>query len=264
MSGGGKSVVTPSPWEELRAHTRARIALGRAGHSLPTREVLAFGEAHALARDAIHTPVDFGPVEAVLEEAGLPWLHLHTGADSRATYLRRPDLGRTVGPAALGRLRPHAGTYDVALVVGDGLSAAAIRKSAPPFLRALLAELAGYRLAPVALVQYARVAAGDPIGETLGARLTLMVLGERPGLLTPDSLGVYLTYGPRPGRLDSERNCISNIHAGGLSAVVAARAARQLVEASLSRALSGVHLRAEAALPGEGGDGPPLPEGLDP
>ncbi|WP_245557773.1 ethanolamine ammonia-lyase subunit EutC [Deinococcus apachensis] len=241
--------MTPSPWEELRAHTRARIALGRAGHSLPTREVLAFGEAHARARDAVHTPVDFGAVEAVLGEAGVPHLHLQTEADSRETYLRRPDLGRTVGEVALGRLRPHAGTYEVALVVGDGLSAPAIRESAPPFLRALLAELSGYRLAPVVLLRHARVAAADPIGEVLGARLTLIALGERPGLLTPESLGLYLTYAPRVGRLDAERNCISNIHVGGLRADVAARATRQLVQASLRRELSGVRLPAGDALP---------------
>lgn len=250
MRGEIEPGVTPSPWEELRAHTRARIALGRAGHSLPTREVLAFGEAHARARDAIRTPVDFDPVEAVLTGAGTPFLHLRTGADSRETYLRRPDLGRSVGPGALESLRPHAGTYDVALVVGDGLSATAVRESAPPFLRALLPELSGYRLAPVVLVQYARVAAADPIGEALGARLTLMVLGERPGLLTPESLGLYLTYGPRVGRLDSERNCISNIHAGGLPPGVAARATRHLVRASLGRELSGVRLPAGDALPG--------------
>ncbi|WP_216320785.1 ethanolamine ammonia-lyase subunit EutC [Deinococcus aestuarii] len=267
MSGDRNPVVTPSPWEELRAHTRARIALGRAGHSLPTREVLAFGEAHAGARDAIHTPVDFAGVEAVLTGAGVPHLHLQTEADSRATYLRRPDLGRTVGEAALDLLRPHAGTYDVALVVGDGLSASAVRESAPPFLRALLPELAGYRLAPVILVQFARVAAADPIGQGLGARLTLMVLGERPGLLTPESLGVYLTYGPRPGRLDAERNCVSNVHAGGLEAAVAARATRQLVQASLGQELSGVRLRTEAALPRgpeETADALPFPESSGP
>lgn len=265
MSGSPGPLVTPSPWEELRAHTRARIALGRAGHSLPTREVLAFAEAHARARDAVHAPADFGPVEAVLREAGLPFLHLRTEADSRATYLRRPDLGRTVGEAALDLLRPHAGTYDVALVVGDGLSAAALRESAPPFLRALLAELSGYRLAPAALVRFARVAAADPIGEVLGARLSLIVLGERPGLLTPESLGLYLTYAPRVGRLDAERNCISNVHAGGLDAAVAARAARQLVQASLSRSLSGVHLRAREALPkGSGGREDPASPQPDP
>lgn len=242
-------LVTPSSWERLRAYTRARIALGRAGHSLPTAEVLAFGAAHALAQDAVHTPVDFGPVEAVLNEGGQPWLYAHSEAPDRATYLRRPDLGRRVREADLERLRALHGPRDVVLVVGDGLSADAVRNTAPAYLRVLLAELSAFRLAPVVLLHQARVAAADLIGEALGARLSLMLLGERPGLQSADSLGLYLTYAPRPGRRDAERTCISNIHAQGLLPAVAARATRMLVQVSLGQALSGVKLLTEAPFP---------------
>lgn len=246
----------PDPWSELRQLTGARIALGRAGGSLPTAELLAFGAAHAAARDAVRSELDPGRLEADLAAHGLgaPVLRLASQAPDRTAYLRRPDLGRRLDPASLERLRAAApeGGCDVALLVGDGLSAGAAQAHAPALLGALAARLRerGLRLGPVALVRQARVAVQDAVGQALGARAAVIALGERPGLGSPDSLGAYLVLGPHPGRTDAERNCVSSIRPEGLPIEAAAELLGWLTGEALRRGLSGVGLKDERGLLG--------------
>jgi ethanolamine ammonia-lyase small subunit len=231
------------PWARLRATTRARIGLGQAGDALPLREVLGFQMAHALARDAVHTPLDAAGLEAALRPH--PVLHARSAAPDRSTYLRRPDLGRRLHPESLSAL-PN-GPFDIAFVLADGLSANAVERHAAPVFRACLARLPGWRIAPAVIATQARVALGDEIGERLGAQLVAMLIGERPGLSVPDSLGIYLTHAPRVGRRDSERNCISNIHAaGGLDPDRAAAKLVWLMREALTRKLTGTGLKDDA------------------
>jgi ethanolamine ammonia-lyase small subunit len=219
---------------DLRAHTPARVALGRVGHSIPTAELLRFQLDHARARDAVYEALDPGSL-------GLPHVLVRSGAADRATFLRRPDLGRRLADAA-----PLArGDYDAAFVIADGLSAPAVHRHARPLLDAVTPRLAGWRLAPLTVVLQGRVAIGDEIGARLGARMAVVLIGERPGLTSPDSLGVYLTWDPRPGRTDAERNCISNIRTEGLSYEAAAGTLEFLMTAARSRRLSGVLLKDE-------------------
>ena len=252
----------PDPWQALRALTPARIALGRTGSSLPTREVLRLGLAHARARDAVHLPLDAAAVAASLQALGLGTLQLASAAPSREVYLRRPDLGRRLAPASrrkLESLTPAA--VDLALVIADGLSAAAIHAHAAPLLAALLPRVgqAGWTLAPVAIATEARVALGDEIGALLRARASLVLIGERPGLSSPDSLGAYLTFAPRLGRSDAERNCVSNIRAAGLAYAPAAFKLIWLLREAFRRGLTGVALKDESDLLLRGdGDGAPL------
>lgn len=262
-----EGAVTPMPWTDWRRSTPARIALGRAGVATPTDESLRFGLAHALARDAIHTPLDTAALQATLEQAGHTVLQARSQAADRTEYLRRPDLGRRLHPADTQHLQALAAEAGVApelcVVVGDGLSSLAVQRHAAPLLAALLPRLApGWRLAPVVLVQQARVAVADEVGQALGARLSVILIGERPGLSSPDSLGIYLTHGPRVGRHDAERNCISNVRPQGLSYEQAAHKLAWLVRQALQRGLSGVALKdeseAEAWLPGT----PPPPDSL--
>ena len=251
------------PWEDLRALTPARIALGRAGGSLPTAELLAFAAAHAAARDAVHAALDLDRLEAGLEGLDLPRLRLATRAGDRATYLRRPDLGRQLDEASVARLAGLAAPgCDVALVVGDGLSATAAQAHAPALVRGLVAALRGrgLRLGPLALVRQARVAVADPLGEAHGARSAVILPGERPGLDAPDSLGAYLVFGPRPGRTDAERNCVSNIRPEGLPVAAAVDLLAWLLGEALRRGLSGVALKDERGLL-EAGGGPPARAG---
>jgi ethanolamine ammonia-lyase small subunit len=230
----------------LRLATRARIGLGRAGDALPTDALLAFQAAHARARDAVHAPVDFDPIRQAF--AHRPILDLHSAARDRAAYLRRPDLGRRLDPDSRERLRTcvAAEEWDIVFIVADGLSAAAVANHAAPVLSYCLAGLSGLAVAPVICVEQARVAIADEIGETIGAKLSVILIGERPGLSVADSLGLYLTWGPRIGMRDSERNCISNIHADGLSYARAGETAVWLITAALKRRLTGVNLK-EAA-----------------
>ncbi|RUP30557.1 MAG: ethanolamine ammonia-lyase subunit EutC [Curvibacter sp.] len=243
--------VTPMPWTDWRPSTPARIALGRAGVAIPTDESLRFGLAHALARDAIHTPLDTAALQLALEQAGHKVLQVRSQASDRTEYLRRPDLGRRLNPADTLRLQALATearvTPELCVVVGDGLSSLAVQRHAAPLLAALLPRLAqGWRLAPVVLVQQARVAVADEVGEALGARLSVILIGERPGLSSPDSLGIYLTHGPRVGRHDAERNCISNVRPQGLSYEQAAHKLAWLIRQALQRGLSGVALKDES------------------
>ncbi len=242
------TAVTAMPWSDWRKATTARIALGRAGVSIPTAEALRFGCDHALARDAIHQALDVDALRAQLEQAGHAVVLAHSCATDRASYLRRPDLGRQLQPSDLGVLRALAasrdGAPDIALVIGDGLSSLALQRHAVPLLAALLPRLpAGTQLAPIVVVSQARVAVADDVGEALGARLCVMLIGERPGLSSPDSLGLYLTYAPRRGRHDAERNCISNVRPEGLSFAAAAHKLAWLIAQALKRGESGIALK---------------------
>ncbi|MBJ7309937.1 ethanolamine ammonia-lyase subunit EutC [Rugamonas sp. CCM 8940] len=242
-------VVTANPWQALRRFTAARIALGRSGVSLPTAPQLDFQLAHAQARDAVHLPLDHAALAAALTAAsGLPCLALHSAAENRHVYLQRPDLGRRLDDASRQLLQAHGGAdYDLAFVIADGLSALAIEQNALPFLQAMLARLAAERwsLAPLALVAQGRVAVGDEVGQLLGARAVVVLVGERPGLSSPDSMGLYLTWAPQVGLTDAGRNCISNVRPAGLRYEEAAFKLHYLLDQSRQRRLSGVALKDE-------------------
>lgn len=243
------------PWTRLRRLTPARIALGRAGTSLPTAAHLEFQLAHAQARDAVHLAFDPRPLCEALQARGRPWLRLHSAAPDRHAYLQRPDLGRRLDTDSVEALRAHValrgGGADLGVVVADGLSALAVHRHAPAMLERIeaLAARHGWSLAPVALVAQGRVAVGDEIGERLGVHALVVLIGERPGLSSPDSLGLYLTWAPRPGCHDALRNCISNIRAEGLSHAEAAHKLDYLLREAFRRRLSGVQLKDEASAP---------------
>ncbi len=239
--------ASDDPWAVLRAATRARVALGRAGDALPTARELEFRAAHAAARDAVHQPLDPDLVRAALP--GRELLEVHSAAPDRATYLQRPDLGRQL---AAGTELPRTGA-DLAVVIADGLSPRAVHEHAAGLVTALLERLPGWSVAPLVLAHQARVALGDAVGEALGARAVVVLIGERPGLSSADSLGVYLTWDPRPGRIDSERNCVSNVRPPhGLSYAQAADTVAALLGAARELGASGVVLKDE---------GPALPAG---
>lgn len=242
----------PDRWSALADLTPARVALGRAGPSLPTREVLRLALDHARARDAVHLPFDADGVAAEIEALGLATVEVSSQALDRAAYLRRPDLGRRLAEESRRRLTAIGGEpRGVTVVVADGLSSAAVHAHAAP----LLAELASRLPAPAAIsppvvvARGARVALGDEIGGLLGARLVVVLVGERPGLSSPDSLGAYLTYQPRVGRTDAERNCVSNIRPAGLSYDEAAHRIAWLVGAALDGGRTGVALKDESPSP---------------
>jgi len=243
----------PDPWANLRAYTAARIALGRTGSSVPLRESLAFRLAHAHARDAVYSVLDTERLAAELTALGLPVCQVRSQAPDRQHYLQRPDWGRKLTKESAAYLREYAPVAtDVALILADGLSATATNRHVLPLLRLLVPQLqrAGFRLAPIALAEQARVALSDEIGAALHARLALILIGERPGLSAPDSLGAYLTYHPRPGLTDEARNCVSNIRPEGLPYPAAAEKLFYLVQESLRRQLSGVQLKDETGLLG--------------
>lgn len=219
---------------QLRQLTTARVAIGRAGHSLPTSELLHFQFAHARARDAVWAPLD----PACL--ASFHPIYLTSQASDRATYLRRPDLGRRLDPASHNRL--NSGPHDAAIIVADGLSAQAIHNHAQPFLEALLVALNDWNLAPLTLVRQGRVAIADEIGQLLNAKLALILIGERPGLGSPDSLGAYLTWDPKPGRTDAERLCVSNIRTEGFAPALAAAKVAALMHEARKHRVTGVAL----------------------
>jgi ethanolamine ammonia-lyase small subunit len=232
------------PWALLRQATRARIGLGRAGDAVPTQALLEFQLAHAQARDAVHAPLDLDALEQALAPRPIP--RLQSAAPDRTTYLRRPDLGRRLTSESRERLRglAKAASPDLVFVVADGLSARAVMRHAAGVLSACFERLPEQADAPVVVVEQARVAIGDQIGEILGAKLCLVLIGERPGLSVADSLGLYLTWAPRPGVQDSARNCISNIHADGLSPAQAADQVAWLIREATRRGLTGIDLKA--------------------
>lgn len=239
--------LTPDdPWRHLGNLTQARIGLGRAGPALPTREVLAFGLAHAQARDAVHLPLAADALALQLRAAGQPVLQVQSRAPDRRSYLQRPDLGRRLATESAGLLSLHESRADLAIVVADGLSALATQRQAVPLLQHLLPLLDGLRLAPLVIASQSRVALADEAGALLGARMALILLGERPGLSSPDSLGAYLTYAPQVGCLDSARNCVSNIRPEGLPHPAAAHKLAWLIKAALRLELTGVGLKDES------------------
>lgn len=233
-------------WRELRGVTQARIGLGRTGDALPTARVLEFRAAHSVARDAVHTSVD---VDALCERVtpvgiGTP-IRVRSRARDRAEYLRRPDLGREPADSPVMRKALSPSAFDVGFVLADGLSPRALATHGPDLLAALVDELAPhYALAPPVIATQARVAIGDHLGAALGVRTVLVLIGERPGLSVPDSLGIYLTHQPRPGRTDAERNCVSNIHPPeGLGYRQAAAVVAGLVAGARALGRSGVDLK---------------------
>lgn len=253
------ALVTPAPWVALKRFTDARIALGRVGHSLPTAAHLDFQLAHAQARDAVHLPFDPIGLAGELQGIGLPTLSLQSAASDRNTYLQRPDLGRRLSAPSLQALQklmapPQvAGPYDLAVVVADGLSALAVHHNAAPLLAALIHRLQAdvaqpWAIAPVALVQQGRVAIGDEVGQTLGARAVVVLIGERPGLSSPASMGIYLTWSPHVGCSDAQRNCISNVRPAGLGIDSAADKLHYLLRRARVLGLTGVELKDESAL----------------
>jgi ethanolamine ammonia-lyase small subunit len=239
--------IPRDPWKHLGARTPARIALGRAGASLPTHEVLSFALAHAQARDAVHARLDRLVLAAQLQSLRLDTIEVESKASDRATYLRRPDLGRQLDDASRARVATAVrdDRCDLALMIGDGLSATAVAAHAPALVGALLPHLKslGLTLGPVVIAEGARVALGDEVGALLGARLVAVLIGERPGLSAADSLSVYLTYAPRPGRTDAERNCISNIRPAGLAPEAAANNLAWLTKSALALQVTGVALK---------------------
>jgi ethanolamine ammonia-lyase small subunit len=244
------NAIVSDSWGELRRHTAARLALGRAGASLPTCAVLAFDLAHAQARDAVHLPLDVEALLAALAAGnGLPLL-VHSRAHERSAYLARPDWGRRLDAesAAMLAAAKTSAKADIAIMIGDGLSSTAVQTHAAPLLRALRPLLHGLKLAPLVVATQARVALADEVGELFSARLAICLIGERPGLSAADSLGAYLTYAPKVGRNDGERNCISNIRPAGLALEHAAREIAALACAALNRQVSGVALRFDSNL----------------
>ncbi len=239
------------PWLSLSEHTAARIALGRAGGSVRTDTLLDFRLAHARAKDAVALPLDTAALQGELERAGFETFRLASEAVDRRSFLLRPDLGRTLdgsSQAALAARGAHWGARDLCIVVSDGLSALAAERQVTPLLTALAPLLAARSVTtyPLLIVPYARVKIADQIGETLGARHSLILLGERPGLSSPDSLGAYLTYHPRAACTDADRNCVSNIRPEGMPAPAAAQLLAEILLESAHRGLSGVALRLNA------------------
>ena len=236
------------PWFRLSQWTKARIGLGRVGVSLPTREVLSFALAHAQARDAVNAPLDTEALREALPQLSVSIIKVESRATDRQLYLRRPDLGRQLSDHSRTLLADLTQQFDLAVVIADGLSATAVNEHVPAFIESFLPHIERYKLklAPVVIAEGARVALGDEIGELLGARAVAVVIGERPGLSAADSLGIYLTYNPRPGRHDGERNCISNVRPDGLPPVAAAAKLAWLVNAALTRELTGTALKDES------------------
>jgi ethanolamine ammonia-lyase small subunit len=256
-------IITRDIWSELKRFTDARISLGRCGQSLPLNESLSFRLDHARARDAVWLPMDMAVLTEQLDTAGLTSLQLASSVADRNEFLTRPDKGRQLDNRSRELLQKQDTGKDICVVVGDGLSARAIHENAPPFLSTFMPLLhsAGLTSTPICLVENARVAIGDEIAHLLGARMVILLIGERPGLSSPNSMGIYMTFAPKPGTTDESRNCISNIRSGGLSSKEGVRKLAYLVENSLHRQTSGVMLKDRMApnhLPFSGPD-PALP-----
>jgi ethanolamine ammonia-lyase small subunit len=256
INKASNSVVT-SPWQQLRSLTSARIALGRTGNSIPTDALLSFQLDHAQAMDAVPCALDTQALKIELEQ--LPMLQsvapgevqvVESKITDRLMYLQRPDLGRQLSDASWAQLKKQASTSqtqpDLAIVIADGLSSTAIQNHAAPFLERLLQKLdksKSWHLAPITIVKQGRVAIADDVAECLNARMALILIGERPGLSSPDSMGLYLTWGAKRGAKDSERNCISNVRPDGLSYDDACQRTLYLLEEARRLHLSGVDLK---------------------
>lgn len=241
-------------WQSLKKHTAARIALGKAGSSINTQELLKFQQAHSLACDAVHTPLDEESVLDALKALGQETLQLSSQVEDRQQYLLRPDWGKKLSDESKNQLNTNNQSYDIALIVGDGLSSQAIQKHIAPLFKILLPKLEekNYQLAPISLVKNARVAISDEIGQLLQCKMAVIFIGERPGLSSADSLGIYLTYAPQVGNTDEKRNCISNVRPEGMPYVVAAEKLSYLIQESFKKELSGVSLKDDLQISLEG------------
>lgn len=240
---------------DLKAFTIARVSLGRAGNAIAIRDVLDFRLAHARARDAVHAPFHPAALACDLEAVGLETLVFRSAARDRSEYLRRPDLGRRLDDESRRRLEQPHRPFDLVLIAADGLSPTAVQNQAVPLIQAVSTHFGSraLRVAPIVIVSGARVALSDEIGSLFGADLAVMMIGERPGLSAADSMGVYLTWAPQPGRTDAERNCISNIRPDGLSIGAAAELLLLLIQGARRLRISGVGLKVDAmALPAAG------------
>ena len=235
-------------WANLRQFTVARIGLARSGASLATAPLLEFQLAHARARDAVHARLDHENLAAELSELGVPVVSVRSAAQDRQTYLMRPDLGRRLAADSVPSLAAHRSAYDVVFAVADGLSARAVHRHARPVLAGAMAALRveAWRVAPLVIVRYGRVAIGDAIAAALGAACVAVLIGERPGLSAPDSMGAYLTWRPHPQTSDADRNCISNIRPEGIDYDTAGFKLVHLLRAMRARRLSGVRLKDES------------------
>jgi ethanolamine ammonia-lyase small subunit len=241
----------PRSLRDLRQLTPARVGLGRAGASLPTEALLEFTRDHARARDAVHANFDVPAVVCGLQGLGLEALAVSSCAIDRTDYLKRPDRGRKLDPLSQDLLAGrHGHPCDCAFVIGDGLSPSAVNSHAIDLVRNLLPRLAsaGIAIGPAVVATGARVALGDQIGAMVDARMIAMLIGERPGLSVPGSLGAYLTFAPKPGLTDADRNCVSNIHAAGLRTEEAAFKIAWLIREGLARQISGVALKDESSV----------------
>lgn len=244
-----EKIIKADPWQQLKSFTRARIAIGRVGISLPTSEVLDFGLAHAMARDAVHLALDVEALEADIQQQQFTTIRAKSMAPDRASYLLRPDWGRRLHEQSLMQLQniSQALPIDFLIVVGDGLSSLAVSRHVAP----LLAEIRNFlpndwHTGPVVIVSQARVAIGDEIGQALNAKMVAMLIGERPGLSSPDSLGIYLTYNPKLGLSDADRNCISNVRPEGLQYATAAKKLIWLAKEAMRIKVTGVALKDES------------------
>jgi ethanolamine ammonia-lyase small subunit len=245
-----KDILKSDPLSPLKKFTTARIALGRVGTSIPIKESLEFKLAHAHARDAVYSLLHR---ESLLQKLGvfkLPLLCLHSKAISREEYLKRPDHGRSLDNQSHEKLLDYSGQYDIAIMLVDGLSATAVNENSFSLLNFLIPLLqdSKFSMAPLSLVEQGRVAIGDEIGSGLGAKLSLILIGERPGLSASDSLGAYLTYNPKKGLTDESRNCVSNIRPLGMDSPIAAQKIYYLIKEAFRLQLSGVNLKDNAGL----------------
>jgi ethanolamine ammonia-lyase small subunit len=238
-------MTAPDRFSALRGYTAARIGLRRSGPGIATADHLAFRAAHALARDAVNTSLDLDAMEAALAPLGVPVLRVESRAADQPSYLTRPDLGRRLDDASVDRLRAATPAEEIAILVAGGLSALATASHAAPLLAALVPELrrAGRAVGAICIAPRGRVALGDEVGALLGARLMLVLIGERPGLTSPDSLGAYVTMAPQIGRTDAQRNCVSNIRPEGMPLAEAARRIGWLIDQAMTRGISGVTLK---------------------
>ena len=244
-----KQYLNLDPWQQLKSFTRARIALGRVGSSLPTKEILDFGLSHAMARDAVHLPLDINALEVGVQAQGFSTLRVESMANDRATYLHRPDWGRRLSEQSQAMLTQHrlVKPIDFLIVIGDGLSSLAVSRHAAPLLAEMRELLpSNWHTGFVVIASQARVAIGDEIGQALNARMVAMLIGERPGLSSPDSLGIYLTYNPQLGLSDADRNCISNVRPEGLSYHAAAKKLIWLAKEAMRLKVTGVTLKDES------------------
>ncbi|AMN39358.1 ethanolamine ammonia-lyase subunit EutC [Rhodoplanes sp. Z2-YC6860] len=234
-----------SLWDDLRRLSGARIGLPRAGASLATGPLLDFKLAHARARDAVHDELDTKQLATDLAPLGIDVITIDSAAEDRQRYLMRPDLGRKLAPDGEAKLAPRAARHDAVFVIADGLSARAVQRHAQPVLtgtiKALRAE--GWRIGPLVIVRHGRVAVGDAIASLLGSDSVAVLIGERPGLTAPDSMGAYLTWQPHPGTTDADRNCISNIRPDGIPYADAEFKLAHLLRAMRARRISGVSLK---------------------